>query len=130
MLVGNPVAIPYPWRTWPERLARAVLFVRGAVEFSRQPAAEASSPAPHAERVSISDTGREASRGADRPALGDVRWYKAVRRGAVRTGGTQADHPAWPAGSAASAPAPSQPVAARNARAAIAAYLANMPLAA
>ena len=47
-------------------------FARRAVEFSRQAAAEASRNASHAERISISDPAREASRGTGRPAQGDV----------------------------------------------------------
>jgi hypothetical protein len=97
-----------------------------AVDFRRQAAAEASSPTSHAERVSISDLAREASRGAGRPALGNVRWYRAARRRAEAA----ADDPPARERVAANAQQASGQGAARSARAAIAAYLANMPLAA
>lgn len=106
-------------------------FARRAVEFSRQAAAEASRNASHAERISISDPARDASRDTARPARGDVRWYRAAHGAAARKRGAKAiDDPPWRAGSAARAPAATGGSAPRNARAAIAAYLANMPLAA
>jgi len=106
-------------------------FARRVVEFRRQAEAGASSPLSHAERVSISDLAREASRGAGRPARGDVRWYRAVHgTPAGRLARTATGAPAARARPAASAqPAPAQR-AAQSARAAIAAYRAYMPLAA
>src|SRR6266545_1176746 len=64
-----------------------------AVDFRRDAAAGASNPISHAERVSISDLAREASRGAGRPALGNVRWYRAVQDAAARRRAGAADDP-------------------------------------
>jgi hypothetical protein len=101
-----------------------------AVEF-RHHAAGTSSPAAHAERVSLSDPAREASQGQGRPALGDVRWYRAVRKGPPRRRPAPVSvDPAWTASATATARAATERSAARNARSAIAAYLANMPPAA
>jgi hypothetical protein len=100
-----------------------------AVEFRRQTAAEAPGQPSHAERVSISDPALEASRGRGRPALGDVRWYRAVRKVANRRHvAPMSDDPAWRASAAPSARPAAVRGAGRNASVAIAAYLANMPL--
>lgn len=105
---------------------------RRAVEFRRQAAAGVASPASHTERVSISALAREASRGAGRPAQGDVRWYRAVHGAVARRGeaAAAAEDPAKRETPSAVAPPAAGRGGARNARAAIAAYVANMPLAA
>lgn len=105
------------------------LFARRAVEFRREPAGEASTPAAHSERVTISEDARAASEGAGRPAVGDVRWYRAVRGASARArSAAAAVELASDTPGAAAAPSVAAP--GRNARAAIAAYTAGMALAA
>ena len=104
------------------------LFARRAVEFRREPAGEASTPAAHSERVTISEDARAASQGAGRPAVGDVRWYRAVRGASTRARGAASGVGSSDAPGAA--PAPSAAATGRNAPAAIAAYRAGMALAA
>jgi hypothetical protein len=76
--------------------------------------------------VSISELARGA-RDAEVPALADVRWYRAVRAAAVR-GPTARQAQGATAGTSAGVLPDAAQGAARRAQAAIAAYVANMPL--
>lgn len=103
-------------------------FARRAVEFRRDPAGEASAPASHSERITISENARAASQGAPPPAVGDVRWYRAVRPANGRARGAAAEVERG-SGAPGAAPAANGAAAARSALAAIAAYRAGMALA-
>lgn len=104
----------------------AAVFARRAVEFRREPPGEPVGTS-HAERVSISEDASTISQAAARPAVGDVRWYRATRGAAARAR-VAAARDAHPAEGASAGPLRPATAAGAAARVAIAAYRAGMAL--